>query len=101
MPLLPKLSELKDTDDRDICHLLSQMADKAIADPKNSPLPKVTLRKRAQTGSFTLYADDGHPGLRSDRWYSEPVMPSHWQLNDRYLIFFKMGLLVSKLLNKT
>ena len=40
------------------------MVDRAIADPKNVRLPEVTLRKRAQMGSFTISAADEQQRLR-------------------------------------
>ena len=61
MPIIPRLS--KSTNVSELGHLLSQMVDKAIAAPKNVRLPKVTLRKRAQMGSFTLSAADGQQRL--------------------------------------
>ena len=56
MPIIPRLS--KSTNVSELGHLLSQMVDRAIADPKNVRLPEVTLRKRAQMGSFTISAAD-------------------------------------------
>ena len=51
----------KDTNVSELGHLLSQMADRAIADTRSAGMPEVTLFKIAETGSFITNTADGQP----------------------------------------
>ena len=53
------IKELKDTNVSERGHLLSEMADKAITDPKNARVLDVILRKTAQMGPFNPTLADG------------------------------------------
>ena len=59
-------------------HLTSQIVDKAITDLGTVRLLAVTLRKRAETGSFTLKCCWSQIKGWSGRWHSEPVLSFHW-----------------------
>ena len=53
------IDELKDTTDSGIGQLHLKINVKALTDPGTIRLPEVTLRKKAQTGSFTKNTADG------------------------------------------
>ena len=65
------IKELKDAIVSELGHSHSQIVDKSHTDQVTIRLPAVTLRKRAQTGLFTLNAADGQPrvGMTNDIAY--------------------------------
>ena len=86
------IKEMRTPSYSEVGHPHSQIGTKSLADPGTIRLPAVTLRKKAQTGPFTLNAADGQPriGMINDikillcHFIGNHVIHHFWKCDDKH-----------------